>query len=247
MVGKRKANAMMAKISKMAKNNDKFDEETMEYAKEARKMFEKEKESETKEEYFQRVMKSASSLDRVLEFLHFRKQADKLLPAQRNELVTLVRKELEIDVALQSMKLEAKIAHGEETPILNALGAKLGTSFANILAPPTMACILCQKDLKKHHEPTIVSLFTLSGPVVASKHIWRCRLCSGATALMNQNDSTEQMEVAVARDVHYGPDSYGNNEVILKKKKKTGVSENGQFQSCLFYRQDTDFMGRNWA
>ena len=76
MVGKRKANAMMDQISKMAKKTD--DEKEEEHQKEAKPVVEDGWRKESKEEYFDRVLKSSSSLDRVLEFLRFRKQADKL-------------------------------------------------------------------------------------------------------------------------------------------------------------------------
>ena len=79
MVGKRKANAMMDQISKMAKKTD--DEKEEEHQKEAKPVVEDGWRKESKEEYFDRVLKSSSSLDRVLEFLRFRKQADKLLPS----------------------------------------------------------------------------------------------------------------------------------------------------------------------
>ena len=45
----------------------------------------------------------------MLEFLRFRKQADKLLPCIGNDLVALVRRELEIDTALTNIKLETKL------------------------------------------------------------------------------------------------------------------------------------------
>ena len=166
MVGKRKANSMMNQIAKIAKQ---IDEATEDAQKEAKPMTDEGWEKESKGEYFDRVMRSSSSLDRVLEFLRFRKQADKLLPCIGNDLVALVRRELEIDTALTNMKLETKIASGEGTPLLDALGAKMGTSFANIVALPTKSCLLCGKDLKKHHETSTVALFTVNGPRVGAK------------------------------------------------------------------------------
>ena len=55
-------------------------------------------------------MKRSTSLDKVLEFLKFKKQADKLLPQMQEEIVKLVRKELEIDIAVENLNLEANIA-----------------------------------------------------------------------------------------------------------------------------------------
>ena len=97
----------------------------------------------------------------------------------------------------------------EETPLLDALGAKLGMSFTYILAPPVHQCLLCSKPLKKQHDPTNVALFMLRGPVVASRHIWRCRDCKCASLL------SPSTEVADPSDVHYRPDSFGNPTVIF--------------------------------
>ena len=101
-------------------------------------------ERESKEESFDRVKKSSSSLDRVLECFGFRKHAYKLLPPVGNDLLELVRRELEIDSALSTRKLETKIASGEGTPILDAVGAKMGISLANIVAPPIKSCRICR-------------------------------------------------------------------------------------------------------
>ena len=221
MVGKRKANSMMEQIAKMAKKNN---EEKEEHDKEAEPTIDDGWRTETKEEYFDRVLKSSSSLDRVLEFLRFRKQADELLPSVGNDLVALVRRELEIDTAISTMKLETRIASGEGTPILDALGAKRGTSFANIVAPPTKRCLLCTKDLKKRNEPSTVALFTVNGPVVGAKYMWRCRSCTGAPALWKQTLSTDPSGVAVACDIHYGPDSFGNSQVVILQHNLHGTT-----------------------
>ena len=131
---------MMDQISKMAKKTD--DEKEEEHQKEAKPVVEDGWRNESKEEYFDRVLKSSSSLDRVLEFLRFRKQADKLLPSVANDLVALVRRELEIDTALSTLKLETRIASGEGTPILDALGAKRGTSLRRKMTAERQQTIL---------------------------------------------------------------------------------------------------------
>ena len=128
MVGKRKANQMMEK-----NQSERYEEGRKEYFKRAQEMYEDAERKETKEEYFKLLMKRSTSLDKVLEFLKFKKQADKLLPQMQEEIVKLVRKELEIDIAVENLNLEANIASEEGTPLLEDLGAKLGTSFANII------------------------------------------------------------------------------------------------------------------
>ena len=123
--------------------------------------------AESKEEYYDRVLKNSTNMDRVLEFLMFKREADKLLPHLRDELVKLLRGELDVDKALADLTLERRMTASEGTPLLDALGAKLGKSFSHILAPPTFSCLLCARPLKKNNEPSNVVLFTLSGPVVA--------------------------------------------------------------------------------
>ena len=113
--------------------------------------FEKQKESESKEEYFSQVYNDSSPLDRVLEFLIFKREAEKLLPELRDELVKIVRHHFRVDEALANLKLEKRLEN-EETPLLDALGAKLGMSFTYILAPPVHQCLLCSKPLKKQHK-----------------------------------------------------------------------------------------------
>ena len=168
--------------------------------------------AESKEEYFDRVLKNSTNMDRVLEFLMFKREADKLLPHQRDELVKLLRSELEVDKALPDLTLERRMTANEGTPLLDALSAKLGKSFSHILAPPNFSCLLCSKPLTKHNEPSNVVLFTLSGPVVASKHIWRCRDCK-SVALLSPPTSSDP--IADCSDVHYGPESYGNPQVMF--------------------------------
>ena len=203
-MAKRKGQAMLDRVSKMARalgeeRGDAFVpmDNDME-------------ENESKEEYFARILKNSTNMDRVLEFLLFKREGDKLLPELREELVKLVHRELQVEEALKDLGLERRMTAREGTPLLDALGAKLGKSFGHILAPPTFSCLLCSKPLKKHHEPTVVVLFTLKGPVVASKHIWRCRDCKSAPMLSQPADRVDGPS-----DVHYGPASYGNPQVML--------------------------------
>ena len=46
-----------------------------------------------------------------------------------------------------------------------------------IVAPPVTHCLLCKEELKVHHKPTQISVFTLDGPEIFSKYILRCRDC----------------------------------------------------------------------
>ena len=222
-MAKRKGQAMLDRVSKMARalGEEKGDVFVpMDTALE---------ENESKEEYFTRVLKNSTNMDRVLEFLVFKREGDKLLPQLRDELVKLVHRELQVEEALKDLTLERRMTAREGTPLLDALGAKHGKSFSHILAPPTFSCLLCSRTLKKHNEPSIVVLFTLEGPVVASKHIWRCRDCKSASMLSQPADRVDGPS-----DVHYGPASYGNPQVTL-----THLCESVIFYS--FWKVDETF------
>ena len=86
-MAKRKGQAMLDRVSKMARalGEEKGDVFVpMDTALE---------ENESKEEYFTRVLKNSTNMDRVLEFLVFKREGDKLLPQLREELVKLVHRE----------------------------------------------------------------------------------------------------------------------------------------------------------
>ena len=70
----------VAKLAKASEESEKFDREKSQYFQQMASAFEKQKESESKEEYFSRVYNDSSPLDRVLEFLIFKREAEKLLP-----------------------------------------------------------------------------------------------------------------------------------------------------------------------
>ena len=203
-MAKRKGQDLLDRVSKMAKASAALEEEeSVSFSPMV---------AESKEEYYDRVLKNSTNMDRVLEFFMFKREADKLLPHLREELVKLLRGELDVDKALADLTLERRMTASEGTPLLDALGAKLCKSFSHILAPPTFSCLLCARPLKKNNEPSNVVLFTLSGPVVASKHIWRCRECKSAALL---SPPTSSDPIAASSDVHYGPESYGNPQVML--------------------------------
>ena len=154
MSQKRKGKSLLEKVAKFAKasqESEKFDEEKSQYFKQMESAFERQNETESKDAFFSRVYNDSSPLDHVLEFLIFKREAEKLLPELRDELVKIVRHHLRVDEAIADLKLEKRLEN-EETPLLDALGAKLGTSFAYILAPPVHQCLLCSKPLKKQHK-----------------------------------------------------------------------------------------------
>ena len=93
MSQKRKGKSLLEKVAKLAKasqESEKFDEEKSQYFKQMESAFERQNETESKDAFFSRVYNDSSPLDRVLEFLIFKREAEKLLPELRDELVALV-------------------------------------------------------------------------------------------------------------------------------------------------------------
>lgn len=165
-------------------------------------------EGEGKEDYFNRIVGYATKHDIAAEYYNFLKKVPKLLNNQSSDLLHLVRKELRMDDIECSMNRgEMKNTKfnfkGVGTPIFDALGYKLGYNLINILAPPTLLCLLCKKPLVSNNNPTQVILHKLSGPELSTKYMWRCKSCVGAWKL--SDDRTGQ-----SGDVHYHPDRYGN-------------------------------------
>lgn len=162
-------------------------------------------ESEDKNAYFQRIMKNSSAEDIYFEYENFLKKLPPLISSQRIKVVNEVRRELNIK-DIESARGDTKQLSSSSpfpdtergTPIIDALGIKLGKSF-NFLVPPTTKCLHCYRELTFHNEPTQVPVFTLTGPMLFSKYIWRCRKCL--------HDNT---------DVMYYPDSYGNTREGVK-------------------------------
>ena len=76
----------------------------------------------------------------------------------------------------------------ETTPLLDALGNKLGLSLF-FITPPTESCLLCDNPLDFNNEPSQVVTHTLSGPRLVSKYIMRCVNCPKTWKLsISEND-----------------------------------------------------------
>ena len=90
------------------------------------------------------------------------------------EHVETVRSELNINLIednISMIDLRFVSESPEHHPILDALACKLGYSLT-IITPPTELCLLCDQRITRRNpnrNPTQVSLFTLTGPKIASK------------------------------------------------------------------------------
>ena len=183
MVGKRKIENLRANIAKMARaaetnNLEDYNAACSEVPNLLANRDRLVAEGLTSHEFFAKLLTTATKLDRILEFLLFKRNLPNLLPEVQIGLETLVRTELKVEEALANVNLgDGVTSENGETPLLDALGQRIGQPLAHILAPPTVDCLLCKKRLTKHHHPSTVALFALTGPMLASKYSWRyCHL-----------------------------------------------------------------------
>ena len=121
----------------------------------------------------------------------------KMLPEDRMHYITNIvnyggrgvsGSELNFDpFTIQSLipLLEPYLRQGGNMRILQKVSWDTGIAHTAFLAPPVCHCINaeCQdshsrKFLQMHHKPITVTLFTMNGPVPATKIAYRCRQCS---------------------------------------------------------------------
>ena len=167
---------------------------------------------EDKEKYFARILYAESKEDIYSEYQMFLKRLPPLKNSQRVQFSSKVRKELKIYDIESTLKVDTKKLKsvspvpdsGRKTPIMDALSINLGTSL-NFLVPPTTRCLLCNRELTFHNECTQVPVFTLTGPIMFSKYIWKCRKC--------QSPGNLKRGSSLFGDVYYHPDRYGNSVV----------------------------------
>ena len=136
-----------------------------------------------KERVFQEAFRRATPGDRVWELMCFMRNLPTTLPSPvRDDLVKQVKSHLMVEgdekllYDLPACTFRSKSSL--ETPLLDALSAKKGFNFVNILAPPIKSCLKCHSPLSAHRKPSQVRLHTLRGTRLASKYILRCRHCT---------------------------------------------------------------------
>ena len=113
MVGKRKIDSLRANIAKMAKAAEADNgQEFQQACKEIPNLLDLDQKDPDRlladglssQEYFSKILESATKMDRILEYLLFKRDLPKLLPEEKIRLDLLVRKELMVDEALASMR-----------------------------------------------------------------------------------------------------------------------------------------------
>lgn len=192
MAAKRKSAAMLGKITKMAEESKKLKKDN-----ETDNKNNKENECKENETFSEVDFSKETEYDRYFEYIQWRRNLPSLLGGVEEELDNEVKKRLNINENINVTK------NGNSSPILDTFSCELGKSVTTVLAPPTLKCLLCEKDLTKHNEQSQVTLFNIDGPVLATKYIWRCKNCKGQWKL---NLKT----AAIWADVAYHPECYGN-------------------------------------
>ena len=195
MAAKRRGAKLLFQVkSKIAKTeNEESENEEMHLNEVAKWQTElEEKNNVTKEEHFKNVLDNTSAEDRLFEYQVFLKRLPMMHHQVCEELKTKVKKELKIEENKDFYSLKTNNPDNL-TPLLDALGCKLGMNLSEIICPPTLSCLLCGKLLTKNNEPTQVSLLDLQGPMLATKYIWRCRNCKQHSKIATKTNSQEKL------------------------------------------------------
>ena len=178
------------------------------------------KKSMNKDEYFNHVYSSKSASDILLEWLIFKRRfPTTMLPEKAITIIDDVNKALDIDNISKNVTLSTCNPtfkqNSLETPILDALGIKLGYSL-NFLCPPTKECLLCGKSLAANNQGIQVPLHGLSGPILATKFIWRCRDCTCYWKLFAPQKISNNVtfNTYVTGHVNYHPDMFGTPNLM---------------------------------
>ena len=165
---------------------------------------------ESANDYFERIYEKETHVEIFLEWLLFMKR----LPAFENMAIKEIKDEVKQNLKID--EIERNISFHEmhfntkdttHTPVLDALGAKLGYSL-NIISPPTKECLLCGKCLVNRHAgrpSTLTALFSLTGPKIATKLTWTCRNCKNGWKLDGNLHGPIE-------NISYFPDRFGNTQ-----------------------------------
>ena len=148
MVGKRKVDQPRTNIAKMARAAESgYKEEFKKASQNISNLLEKsniqshierlEVNGETKEEYFVKVLRTATPSDRIYEYLVFKRNLPELLPDVRLQLESRVRDELMVEIDGAHFNDGSLTNTDGDTPLLDALGLKIGQPLSHVLAPPT--------------------------------------------------------------------------------------------------------------
>ena len=162
-------------------------------------------------ELFQMTLSKATPADILSEYTYFLKNLPQLIQKTRAELIESVKTHLNIDAVKQTLAQGADMGQMNFKggyPILDSLSMKLGLSLRTILCPPTVQCLLCDKNLHRNHKPALVPFHIDEGPKLATKYSWECRSCQGTFKFRNVIENN--------RRVYYNVDNFGNPDMGFK-------------------------------
>ena len=141
--------------------------------------------------------------ERLSEYIQFMKHLPKdLLEAEESRLIEIVEEALDIKEMLVKIGIDFRnLTQLNDGKLISRLSSKLGQSLM-IVAPPVNKCLQCQRKLTlNHNKQTQVALFTLQGPKMCSKYIYRCLLCP----LREKTENDNNAGASDRQDVFYHP------------------------------------------
>ena len=135
-----------------------------------------------------------------------------------NRLISLVKKELDIDNMLKLPINPENLLHIKTGGnLLETLSTKIGQSL-KILAPPVIKCLMCEEPLGVSNEPVQIAFHKQTGPEIYSKYILRCQNCR-----LVKKSKFKKRDEENRQTIYYHPDKYGN-----------------MTSGYMFYRQEVD-------
>ena len=138
------------------------------------------------------------------EYLNFLRNLPDLIETEKKKLIDIVKKEWRIDEIMSNFKMlnfEKKLVNVKKgNSLLDELSIKLGRSL-RVLCPPVSRCLLCDQKLAMNNKPIQIVIHTLTGPVMYSKYILRCKNCRLTT-----KEKFKACNEKLRQDVYYHPD-----------------------------------------
>ena len=138
------------------------------------------------------------------EYLNFLRNLPDLIETEKKKLIDIVKKEWRIDEIMsniQMLNFEKKLVNLKKgKSLLDELSIKLGRSL-RVLCPPVTKCLFCDQRLAMNSKPIQIVIHQLTGPVMYSKYILRCKNCR-LTTKQKFKSSNEKLR----QDVYYHPD-----------------------------------------
>ena len=121
-----------------------------------------------------------------------------IMPAASRSIISEITENLPVQVTDEEVRLleeiflkfpGIEIAHDQQM-VQNVL-SKCKTPLHFVLTPPIKSCVTCDRALSSASAPSHVTLFTLEGPCLGIKLVWKCQVCG----------------------INYGYCQYGNSQV----------------------------------